>query len=88
MRKILGFQNLRSTLFQIRSPYTAGLEDDKKSAAHGALSPDSKIRFVGGGNGHGVGMCQWGARGMAEENFSYREILAFYYPGSKIKKMK
>lgn len=37
--------------------------------------------FTGRGSGHGVGMSQWGAKGMAEEGYSYREILRHYYPG-------
>jgi len=35
----------------------------------------------GGGNGHGIGLCQFGARGMAERGFDYRTILAHYYQG-------
>ena len=31
------------------------------------------------GKGHGVGMSQYGARAMAENGYSYDEILAFYY---------
>ncbi len=46
----------------------------------------SKITFTGRGFGHGVGMCQWGARGMAEAGKSYRDILHFYYPGARIAK--
>lgn len=42
--------------------------------------------FIGGGSGHGVGMCQWGARGMALAGKSYREILEYYYPGTQIGK--
>ncbi|MBI5419955.1 MAG: SpoIID/LytB domain-containing protein [Deltaproteobacteria bacterium] len=38
--------------------------------------------FVGQGYGHGVGMCQWGANGMAKNGKGYREILARYYPGA------
>lgn len=38
----------------------------------------------GHGWGHGVGMCQWGAQGMAEMGFSAREILGFYYPESRV----
>ena len=38
--------------------------------------------FQGSGWGHGVGMCQWGAYGMAKEGFLYRDILEFYYPGT------
>jgi stage II sporulation protein D len=37
--------------------------------------------FVGGGFGHGVGLCQMGAKGMGEEGFNYQDILYFYYPG-------
>lgn len=38
--------------------------------------------FIGKGWGHGVGMCQWGALGMARQQFNYRQILAYYYPQS------
>jgi len=38
----------------------------------------------GRGYGHGVGMCQCGAQGMAREGKSAAEILFYYYPGSKI----
>lgn len=36
----------------------------------------------GRGEGHGVGLCQRGAEEMGATGHSYREILAFYYPGS------
>ncbi|HOK79913.1 MAG TPA: SpoIID/LytB domain-containing protein [bacterium] len=36
--------------------------------------------FSGKGYGHGVGMCQWGARRMAEEGKNYAEILSHYFP--------
>jgi stage II sporulation protein D (peptidoglycan lytic transglycosylase) len=39
-------------------------------------------RFSGRGYGHGVGMCQWGAKGMAEAGYTARQILDFYYPGT------
>lgn len=38
------------------------------------------------GYGHGVGMSQHGAQGMAEEGSGYQEILAHYYPGAKLGK--
>lgn len=37
------------------------------------------IRFYGRGWGHGAGMCQWGAKHMADKNKNYRQILNFYY---------
>jgi len=39
------------------------------------------------GNGHGVGMSQWGAQGMAERGSTYDEILKHYYTGVEIDKM-
>jgi len=39
----------------------------------------------GRGYGHGVGMCQCGAEGMAREGKSAKEILSHYYPGSRIR---
>ena len=50
---------------------------------------DSFIQRViarGRGNGHGVGMCQTGAIGMARKGYSYQDILTYYYPGVKITK--
>ena len=42
------------------------------------------VVFHGRGFGHGVGLCQIGAEIMGEEGHSYREILAFYYPGTHL----
>lgn len=42
------------------------------------------VVFSGKGWGHGVGLCQWGAFGMAREGVFYRDILFFYYPGAEI----
>lgn len=40
--------------------------------------------FEGRGLGHGVGMCQWGARGQAEKGIPYARILESYYPGTSL----
>jgi len=48
-----------------------------------AVAVDGDVaRFSGRGYGHGVGMCQWGAKSMAELGATARQILAFYYPGA------
>lgn len=39
-------------------------------------------------NGHGIGMSQWGAKEMGDAGKTYREILAFYYPGTKVEKLE
>lgn len=40
--------------------------------------------FKGGGWGHGVGMCQLGAIGLAEQGYGFREILSHYYHGAEV----
>ena len=48
---------------------------------------DGEITFEGSGYGHGVGMSQWGAYGMAEEGKSYEEIIAHYFRNVGIAKV-
>jgi len=43
--------------------------------------------FKGKGSGHGVGLSQWGAKGMAESGYSYRQILLHFYPGTELVKL-
>lgn len=45
----------------------------------------ASVDIVGGGNGHGVGMCQNGAIGMARRGYAYDMILQHYYPGSELR---
>lgn len=41
--------------------------------------------FTGKGWGHGLGMSQYGAKGMAEAGFNFIQILEYYYTGTKVK---
>jgi stage II sporulation protein D len=40
--------------------------------------------FEGGGLGHGVGLCQWGARGLAQQGRNATDIVAWYFPGTSV----
>src|SRR5262245_46554078 len=40
------------------------------------------FEIAGRGHGHGVGLCQWGARGQALEGRTCEQILKYYYPGA------
>ena len=71
IRRLLG--GLRSSMFVIEKVGTEALP--------------VAFEFHGGGFGHGVGMCQIGAIGMAEHQRSHREILNHYYPGSRIRRL-
>ncbi len=72
IRRFLG--SLKSAMFYMNKSYNKNKEL-------------TKIEFVGGGWGHGVGMCQTGAIGMAEYHKKFREILSHYYTDSKLKKL-
>lgn len=50
------------------------------------ITPD-KIIFNTEGFGHGVGMSQYGANGMAKEGYNYKDILRHYYNDIQIKKI-
>jgi stage II sporulation protein D len=45
-----------------------------------------RIVFTGEGYGHGVGLCQWGARGSALKGMDYIQILKKYYTGAEIRR--
>ena len=47
----------------------------------------SRVRIEGQGYGHGVGMCQFGAMGMAEAGYRHDQIIRFYYRGSKVARL-
>jgi stage II sporulation protein D len=54
---------------------------ERESRARGHLSG---VSLRGAGNGHGVGMCQWGAIGRARAGADARSILRHYYPGTVV----
>ena len=66
-----GGEILNSTDFTIES----------RTTSDGMLG---RLILRGNGNGHGVGMCQWGAIGRARAGFDFRAILRAYFPGTTV----
>lgn len=64
---------LRSTAFTLTATHSGGRI--------------SRLVAEGGGNGHGVGFCQWGAVGRARVGQGYSQILAAYYPSTELTRM-
>ena len=62
---------LRSSFFKI------GLVRD-------AQGHPARVVATGAGNGHGIGLCQWGAMGMARAGRDYKTILRHYYKGAAL----
>ena len=50
-----------------------------------ALQTDG-LKLSGKGWGHGVGLCQWGSKGMADLGWTYDKILKYYYPNTQLNK--
>ena len=75
VRQVLRLPNgqlLRSTAFSVM--------------ATGAGRNVTSVVIDGAGAGHGVGLCQWGAVGRARVGQSYQQILAAYYPGTRLER--
>jgi len=64
---------LKSSLFTFTKKY------DKNKKLTG-------VSFTGSGWGHGLGMSQYGVRGMARAGYNYQEILKYYYTGAVLAK--
>ena len=57
-----------------------------KSTYFEIIKEDTKVIVKNKGYGHGVGMSQYGAQGMAKAGYNYQDILKYYYTGIDIKK--
>ncbi len=50
----------------------------------GTGSPSSDFKFIGHGNGHGVGASQWGCKDLGNLGYTYDQILYTYYPNTAV----
>ncbi|WP_169810322.1 SpoIID/LytB domain-containing protein [Paenibacillus macquariensis] len=62
---------------------TVIMNSESKAAV---LDASDKFMFIGQGNGHGLGLSQWGAKGMADAGNGYQDILKHYYQNVTIAK--
>ena len=72
LRRIIGYRRLPSMRFDLTAF---------------AVNPESRqveAWFEGGGWGHGVGLCQWGMKALAERGWTADQIVGYYYPGTTV----
>lgn len=76
-------RDIRNVLADARGAILAStyFSVDRESRTRGQLTA---VTLRGAGNGHGVGMCQWGAIGRARAGIDARSILRHYYPGTVV----
>jgi len=77
-----------ASLLAASSVLLAGALTAPSAQADASVKPSGgKFVIKGAGFGHGHGMSQYGAYGAAKKGLSWKEILAFYYPGTTLKTM-
>jgi len=87
--------------YRVRIIHGMGESLVKASALRAALGADvvrstrfeasishGQLRLRGKGWGHGIGLCQEGARGMAADGYPSRSILSFYFPGTQLARLR
>ena len=62
----------------------AGMSIVRSTYLRSVVPDGAALDIAGNGSGHGVGMCQWGAHAMAAAGASAADIIAFYFPTTKI----
>ncbi len=73
---------LRSTLFSIEA------EQSPVASAGNVSAAPARFRISGAGNGHGIGLSQYGAYKLAQQNWNYQQILLHYYTGVALAKIQ
>jgi len=74
---------------QVLRPAAGGMLRSSQFTLEGHRAGGELARLVaeGGGAGHGVGMCQWGAVARARDGTRWPEILAAYFPGAELARL-
>jgi stage II sporulation protein D len=98
IRRIARTQNVREASFEVsdgKRRYRFSASDLRRlfpSSIHSfqfdARIADGQFLIEGRGHGHGVGLCQWGARGMAVGGSGPLDIIRHYYPGAEVVAVK
>lgn len=73
------------TTFSAKKMYaTNGVYQEEYDITTSQTGANTGFVFEGKGWGHGIGMSQYGAKGMAEAGFDYVDILLHYFPGTNL----
>jgi len=80
-------KNTEMTVNVIDLRQKLGYSNLKSTVLQGIDLSTKDVTFRGRGYGHGVGMCQWGAHGMAQKGIVATEILSRYYPGTELRRI-
>ena len=80
---VRAYSGADSSTYVITSSGVSAAEKNQGASAAPAASSGA-FAITGTGNGHNVGLSQWGANAMAKQGYAWRDILNFYYTGITI----
>lgn len=80
-----GVFSINGQKFALEGKYTPTVKTVSTDELKTFTASGSSYNFSGYGSGHGIGMSQYGAKEMAENGYTYQEILKHYYTGIEIK---
>ncbi len=81
---VLGENEVAETMVKQNEPIIVQGKENTKVYSINSATEDGFV-FEGQGWGHGVGMSQSGAKGMAEQGYTYDQILTHYYSGTTLR---
>lgn len=68
--------------------HALGASDLRSTKISRLVARKKGVELFGAGSGHGVGLCQWGAKLQAEKGRKYEKILSFYFPDSTLSEVE
>ncbi|MGN6251950.1 MAG: SpoIID/LytB domain-containing protein [Marmoricola sp.] len=84
LRRVLGLLAAVALTAPVLLVGTASGADAARAADTFPVPASGMFTITGNGFGHGRGMSQYGADGAAQEGLDWRQIMAFYYPGTTV----
>lgn len=82
--QVIDGDDLRAALGLRSAPFKIIVQMGQVASAGTVTSVPTAFQFTGQGYGHGIGMSQWGAQKLAQQNWNYAQILLHYYTGATL----
>ncbi len=86
--RVIDGDDLRDALGLRSAPFQIIPQMGQVATAGNVTSVPTAFQFTGQGYGHGIGMSQWGAQKLAQQNWNYAQILTHYYTGAELRRIE
>jgi len=86
--RVIDGDDLRDALGLRSAPFQIIPQMGQVASAGNVNSVPTGFQFTGQGYGHGIGMSQWGAQKLAQQNWNYAQILLHYYTGTELRRIE